>query len=108
MTDRRRVRVLCDHAAPAAPRRLDVARSDRVPCCGSESCQASMLKARLALCVGMLVVVVLLIEAGLRFAPPIPTDKLLPFPYNSGRVEQIVAGDTYLRFDGHLGWAPAP
>ena len=67
-----------------------------------------MLKARLALSVGALVAVVLLIEAGLRFAPPIPTDKLLPFPYNSGRVEQIVAGDTYLRFDGYLGWVPAP
>src|SRR5215208_4377511 len=67
-----------------------------------------MLKARLALCVGMLVAVVLLIEAGLRFAPPIPTDTLLPFPSNSDRVEQIVAGDTYLRFDGYLGWAPAP
>src|SRR5215212_4170104 len=67
-----------------------------------------MLKARLALCVGMLVAVVLLIEAGLRFAPPISTDTLLPFPSNSGRVEQIVAGDTYLRFDGYLGWVPAP
>jgi hypothetical protein len=67
-----------------------------------------MLKARLALCFGTIVAVTLLIEVGLRVAPPIPTNELLPFSYNDDRVQQIVDGDTYIRFDQQLGWAPAP
>jgi lysophospholipase L1-like esterase len=69
---------------------------------------ARTLKTQLALCFGAIAAVVLLAEVGLRFVSPIPIHDLLPFPYNEDRVQQIVDGNTYLRFDQHLGWAPAP
>lgn len=67
-----------------------------------------MWKARLALIVGTIVGCLLLAEVGLRIASPIPSQDLLPFPYDRERIERIDSGETYLRFDRDLGWTPAP
>lgn len=64
--------------------------------------------ARIAVVVCTLVLFLVLAEAVVRTWPPIPTDQLLPFPYNVERVRRIANGDASLRFDSDLGWIPTP
>jgi hypothetical protein len=67
-----------------------------------------MLGARIGVAIGTIVVSLLLAEFVLRVFQPFPSDRLLPFPYNDGRVRRIAANDTYLQFDHDLGWSLAP
>jgi hypothetical protein len=67
-----------------------------------------MWKARLGLVVGMIVIMIIPAEAGLRAFSPIPPDRLLPFAYNHERVRVVAGGDTYVRFDRDLGWTLTP
>ena len=61
-----------------------------------------------AVCLCACLVALLVAEVAVRLWPPIPEERLLPFPYNARRVERIAADDTYLRFDRDLGWGLAP
>lgn len=50
----------------------------------------------------------ILAEIVLRVLSPIPSEDLLPFPYNYNRLDRIVGSGRYLRFDHELGWTIAP
>jgi hypothetical protein len=54
-----------------------------------------------------LMVGLLLGEAALRIAAPIPTEDLLPLPYDRSGLGRIAAGETYITFDPTLGWTVA-
>ncbi len=64
--------------------------------------------ARAGVLLAGLAVAFLVAEFGLRVAQPIRPGDLLPFSYRVGEVHRLEAGDTYIRFDAHLGWTPAP
>jgi len=63
---------------------------------------------RLGLVLFGLAVALLFGEVALRIVRPVPEDHLLPFPYRHDLLARIVAGETYVRFDADLGWAPNP
>jgi len=65
-------------------------------------------RARAALVVCSIAVTIIFAEIGLRVWSPIPTDQLLPFPYNTERIRRIADGNVSLGFDPDLGWRPTP
>jgi len=60
------------------------------------------------LVLGGVLVALVLSEVAIRLLQPVPTDDLLPLSYYRGRLRRIANGDTYLRFDGELGWDTMP
>jgi hypothetical protein len=60
------------------------------------------------LVVAALIFALVFAEIGLRVASPIRSEDLLPLSYNREAIQAIAAGGAYLRFDGDLGWIPAP
>jgi len=62
------------------------------------------MRARALLLVTVVALTTVLAEIGVRVWSPVPGERLVPFHYNSQRVEKIAEEDTYIQFDRDLGW----
>ncbi|MFN0073381.1 MAG: hypothetical protein ACKVVP_18015 [Chloroflexota bacterium] len=66
------------------------------------------LLVRIALLLSGLLIPLVTVEGYVRTANPVPSENLLPYPYQHADLARIIAGNAYVSFDRDLGWTPTP